>query len=87
MSDKMNLFSDIIKIGFEKRDIENTIIQVDLDYYPNLIIRKWKYNWRQLLRADRNIKSINIDEVNDEEDFNFNNKNYVKTPTGIDHEL
>lgn len=56
----------------------NTIVQVD-----ELLMRgKRKYNRGRLLGADIDTKNVDIDDLSDEEEPDFNNRNYGKKLTG-----
>jgi len=75
--DWMNLCRDITKAAFEKRGKmggNNIIVQVD----ECLIRGKRKYNQGRLLGADKMNENINIEDLSDEEDYDFNNRNNGK---------
>jgi len=56
----------------------NTIVQV----YESLMRGKRKYNRGRLLGADIAIENVDVDELSDEEEPDFNNRNYGKKLTG-----
>lgn len=77
----MNLCRDIPVADFEKRNkMEgiNTIVQVD----ESLMRGKRKYNRGRLLVADITTENVDVDELSDEEELDFSNRNYGKKLTG-----
>ncbi|KAL4141699.1 hypothetical protein QTP88_004288 [Uroleucon formosanum] len=78
---KMNLCREIPIATFEKRSKMggiNTIVQVD----ESLMRGKRKYNRGRLLGTDIATENVDIEELSDEEEPDFNNRNFGKKLTG-----